>query len=694
MSDNPDTVFDETGVYWLKLDPGEHVIRELVPDGYEQTFPDPSTGGAHVVDLAPGERVRANFGNEPQPGSVHGLKWFDRNGNGQRDAGEPGVPGVTIYADLDHDGALDANEPSTLTMLDDPNTPVNETGMYWLGLEPGDYVIREVLPSGHVQTFPRRFNDIDLTALSADYDISLLEGIDPSSGNLVSSVDIADHAFVEIAPRAIELTLGLGETATEQVSMTVHPFCIVPIQATVIASPAGSPAQNLSGVQINGCGGDVSTWDIQFAGDGNPHEFELLVVDVGPFAAAERPTVLGVVPVSISVPGGAGAGHRVTIAPGGVVEDKDFGNRPLPSSVHGIKWSDENGDGQRSTSEPGLGGVTVYADENNNGAFDAGEPSAVTMSDNPNTVIDEAGVYWLRLEPGQHVIREGVPQGYRQTFPDPSTGGAHLVDLAPGERGRANFGNLPLPGSIHGRKWLDMDGDGHHDPHEPGRAGVVIYLDLNGNGALDNEEPHVITIDDDPVTDFDETGLYSFVDVEPGDYLVREILQPGFIQTFPADGGPHVVNVAPGQGVNDVNFGNRQFTIAGDLTLDWKVGSDDLQIVLRHFTRQVPPGTLSMGDATGPHGLPDGVVGSADLQVVLANFTRVVVPPPPITIPGASAQATSAASSASAAQWLNGQLRSRPTPTLLQRLALFQDSGSDDYLPTTSAVADGMERLI
>ncbi|HYH66547.1 MAG TPA: hypothetical protein VD866_17770, partial [Urbifossiella sp.] len=40
-------------------------------------------------------------------GSVLGTKYDDQNGNGARDDGEPGVAGVTVYADINRNGAFD-----------------------------------------------------------------------------------------------------------------------------------------------------------------------------------------------------------------------------------------------------------------------------------------------------------------------------------------------------------------------------------------------------------------------------------------------------------------------------------------------------------------------------------------------------------------------------------------------------------
>jgi hypothetical protein len=106
-----------------------------------------------------------------------------------------------------------------------------------------------------------------------------------------------------------------------------------------------------------------------------------------------------------------------------------------------------------------------------------------------------------------------------------SGSGVHIVDLGSGEteRGR-DFGNRPQRGQIHGTKYLDFNGNGIRDDNDRGAVGWTIYLDLNNNGRLDPNEPSTVT---------DENGNYSFINIEPGSYHVREVQQAGFTQTAP-----------------------------------------------------------------------------------------------------------------------------------------------------------------
>jgi VCBS repeat-containing protein len=82
---------------------------------------------------------------QPPAGTVSGVKFNDLDGNGVRDPGEPGLPGWTVYADLNDNRQLDAGEPFTVTGAD---------GSYTLTLPPGSYVVREVLQAGWRQTAP------------------------------------------------------------------------------------------------------------------------------------------------------------------------------------------------------------------------------------------------------------------------------------------------------------------------------------------------------------------------------------------------------------------------------------------------------------------------------------------------------------------------------------------------------------
>lgn len=92
---------------------------------------------------------------------------------------------------------------------------------------------------------------------------------------------------------------------------------------------------------------------------------------------------------------------------------------------------------------------------------------------------------------------------------------------------------LPTCGNgISGTKYKYQSGNEELTPITLG--GWVIYLDLNKNGELDDNEPYDTT---------DEDGNYSFVDLPTGTYFVREVGQEGWTQMTPADNGANQVLV-------------------------------------------------------------------------------------------------------------------------------------------------------
>ena len=77
-------------------------------------------------------------------------------------------------------------------------------------------------------------------------------------------------------------------------------------------------------------------------------------------------------------------------------------------AVRGTVFADVDRDGVLDTNEVGLAGRTIFSDANGNGALDSGEVSTTT---------DANGDYVLRLEAGQHTIRQVPLPSTTQTAP-------------------------------------------------------------------------------------------------------------------------------------------------------------------------------------------------------------------------------------------------------------------------------------
>ncbi|MCA2621439.1 MULTISPECIES: Calx-beta domain-containing protein [unclassified Microcystis] len=115
-------------------------------------------------------------------------------------------------------------------------------------------------------------------------------------------------------------------------------------------------------------------------------------------------------------------------------------------------------------------------------------------------------------------------------------------------QGEFKNGDVKLPlGSIEGSKWNDANANGIWDKGEKALAGWTIYIDSVANGTLDPWEISTVTNAD---------GKYTFSNLGPGEYAIREVNQTGWLQTSPTT--PYALNLKAGEKLTDVNFGNFQ----------------------------------------------------------------------------------------------------------------------------------------
>jgi len=121
-----------------------------------------------------------DFGSFAQV-TISGLAFDDRDGDGVRDAGEPGLGGINITLDVGGNGSVDAT------------VPTDAGGNYsFTGLGPGLHRVRQVTPAGRVQT----------TTNPADFFTS--------SGGNVSGVDFGSFAQATISGQAFDDVDGDG----------------------------------------------------------------------------------------------------------------------------------------------------------------------------------------------------------------------------------------------------------------------------------------------------------------------------------------------------------------------------------------------------------------------------------------------------------------------------------------------------
>ncbi|MCA9262331.1 MAG: hypothetical protein KDA60_00720 [Planctomycetales bacterium] len=252
-------------------------------------------------------------------------------------------------------------------------------------------------------------------------------------------------------------------------------------------------------------------------------------------------TYLSVEPVSLYRPNGQLTEFRL--------ENASFTPAPaIGGQIHGVKWLDRNGDGERGADEPGLGGWTIYLDENFNGQIDPGEPSTLT---------DETGAYWFDdVPPGEYFIGETLLVG--------DFDGSLSVDAADIDALRhALQSSAPDPR-------FDINDDGIVD------QGDVDYLvlDVLGSRYGDFNLDHLVNGADFTIWRMnrfqdglgwahgDANGDFSADGRDFNLWNANKFLagQP-WVQTFPGT-GPHAIFVGPGDVVEGIDFGNQR--VPGD----------------------------------------------------------------------------------------------------------------------------------
>lgn len=488
------------GAYSVEIDPTS------VPAGFVLT-----TGNLPLaVTLGAGEDFdTADFGYQQQDASIGDYVFNDADGDGMDSGGKSGIPGVTVFLDLNTNGMFDGGEPSDTTdgsgAYDITNLP---TGTYSVNIDPSSVPAGFVLTTGNV---PLNVN------LAAGEDFN-----DADFGYQQQDASIGDLAYRDLNGNGV---FDGGE----------------PGQSGIVLYLDLNGNGMFDGGEPNNTSGGGGDYDITNLPTGT-YTVRLLASSVP----------MGFVLTSGNDP------QIVNLAAGEDFNDADYGFQQQNATIGDRVFNDLNGNGM-DDGEPGLMGVTVYLDLNTNGALDGGEPSAVTDgTGNFDITSLPTGMYSVNIDPST------VPAGYVLITANLPL----LVNLAAGEDfNDADFGYQRQDGIIGNFVWNDLNGDGVQDGGEPGFDMVTLDLidDLNGNGIIDGGEPVI------GMTTTAGGGIYSFTGLPVGNYIVNLTDTGNILSAYVQTGGinPQVVSL-PKAGLNeDVDFGfQRQDGTLGDFVWD------------------------------------------------------------------------------------------------------------------------------
>lgn len=373
-------------------------------------------------------------------GAIGDFVWYDSDGDGVQDVGEPGIANVTL--DLLRDGVKIAGATS--------------------GAD-GGYLISHLGPGAYV---------VDVTDLNG-----VLNGLTRSTGNQ-SQPD--PTSVINLGASELYKDADFGYRIQSDGSAIIGDFIWYDANANG-RQEAGEAG--VAGVQVCATASGGSPICAVTSSSGSYR----ISVPPGVYAVAPASTPAGLTPSTAT-------SLQVRVATGEQFLRADFGYDSNALGVIGnLIFLDADRNGAFNGGDSALPGVTVdlIRDDNNSGVWDAGEPVVATAVS--GGALDGNGGNYLfsAVRSGAYLVYVGDASGLLSEY-RPAAAAAHPapVVLADGQSVlSADFGFTATgdaqgapDGAIGSQVWIESDGDGLFAPAsgDLGQAGVTVELYKDG----------------------------------------------------------------------------------------------------------------------------------------------------------------------------------------------------------------------
>ncbi|MGK6354347.1 SdrD B-like domain-containing protein [Sphingomonas sp. DT-207] len=533
------------------LRPGTYTLTETPPPGLTHTgafigtasgtaggtsganTPVPGAGNTVVSNIVVAAgTIASNYDFGATGEGLGGYVYVDRNNNGARDNGEPGIAGVTITLSGQTAGGQDV-----CTLIADCTATTDVTGNYLFsnvpGSSPAGYTLREQAQAsaplnvfadgldaaGDVAGDPRGAagNDVITGIVLNAGDLGLNNAFGERGGSLSGAayVDGNDDGVRqpgETVLAGIEVTLS-GTTAGGQDICVLRAALDPAMTCTTTTAADGSYRFDaLPGGNYTLTEAQPSLYADGRESAGTPAGS----VDNGSFGAAPATNRIVAIPLGN---GQDGTGY-------------DFGERAI--TISGRVYLDPERDGV-DDNEQGIPGVTITLRRQDGSV--AGTA----------TTVPDGSYRFENLPAGTYTVEETQPGGYGSSTPN-----SQSINVTAGQNQEIDFGETDS--SLAGSVFVDSNNDGIRQPGERGIEGVTVRLTgTDGAG---------VTVDRTLTTD--ASGNYRFENVLGGTYAVAETQPAGFgdgSETAGTSGGTvgadaiTAIALAPGLDATDYVFG-------------------------------------------------------------------------------------------------------------------------------------------
>ncbi len=501
------TITDAAGFYRFdNLPAGDYRIIETQPAGYGDSPLTPST--TRTVTLPVAGLSEQNFGETL--GSLTGTVYHDRNDNGTFDAGDTPIANVAIVLT-----GTDSNGTAiTRTAFTDASGqynfpllfPSNGTGYTLTELQPLPYTDRSTNPGSLGGTATTNATSAILLAAGQVGTVyNFGELLPPNSTFLSGAVYRDDNRD------------GNRQSGEPGIAGVVVQLLNPDGSIAAVATTDANGNYVFTGLTP---GANYSILELQPANYGDS--------PVGP------PRLIPVINLPL-----------------GGLTNQNFGE--ILGSLTGNVFFDANNDGTRQSGEPGIGGTTVVL------SGIAADGTTVLRT----ATTDSNGQYLFGdLPAGTYTVTETQPPLYTDGRDAVGSSGGILandllsnIPLSGGQNAtQYNFGEIGVP--VSGAVFYDANRDGNRGGSETPISGVVVQL-VNEFGVVVGNATT------------DANGNYTFPNVPPGSYTLRELQPSGYGDPL---SGPFSANVRPitvvSTPIANQDFGDTLSTLSGMVYVD------------------------------------------------------------------------------------------------------------------------------